>query len=131
MMITHRYLGTLNTAEKLEKVGNAVTSISSAVEKFESDKAKDVISGVLDVGVAISEFLPPPHNAVMAPVSAIFNGIFGIGGGPSTEETIAKEMLEMKKYIAGEFTRLSGKIDIKFKKLNNKLDEMANLNEVN
>ena len=58
---------------------NAVTSISSAVDKFESDDTKTIISGAMDVGMAISEFLPPPYNAVMGPVSAIFNGVFGIG----------------------------------------------------
>ncbi len=105
------YLKSQSKTELIGKVGAAVESISTSIEKFSSGEPSNVISGILDVTTAISEFLPPPANAIMGPICSIFNGIFGIGGGPSMEDIIKAEFEEQKKYLEGEFKKLNEKID--------------------
>ena len=110
---TKTYMWSQADTELINKVGNAVGSISSAIDKFkESSDVKMVLSGVLDVATAISEFLPEPANAIMGPLAAVFNGLFGIGGsGPTPEEVIREEMSKMKRYLEKEFAKLHEAIE--------------------
>ena len=68
-------------------------------------------------------FVCPVHAKSQMATSKVLDLI---GGGPSTEETIAAEMAMMKSYLKQEFTFLNQKIDSKFDNLNNKLDEKFN-----
>ncbi len=108
---TKRYLQSQSKTKLLGKVGSAMDSVSTSIKKFSSGEPAHVISGILDVTTAISEFLPTPANAIMGPISSIFNGIFGIGGGPSIEDVIKEEFEKQKVYLEGEFKKLNEKID--------------------
>ena len=108
----------------LEKTTVAIGSVQSAVVKFEDGKPKNVISGVLDIGVAISNFLPPPASTIMGPITGIFNSIFGIGG-PSTEEVIQNGFKEQKEFLESEFSALNAKITAQTVKIEGKIDDQT------
>ena len=66
--------------------------------------AKLIVSGVLDVANALATFLPPPASAVTGALSGIL-GIFGVGGGPSTEDVIREEFQKMKDFTSRQFEK--------------------------
>ena len=103
----------MSKTDMISKASTAVSGIVGAVDKFQSGDDKQIISGAMDVTNSIAQFLPPPASTVTGSISGILQ-IFGIGGGPSTEEVIKEEFQKMKdftarkfeqqtKFIAGEF----------------------------
>ncbi len=123
---TKQYLKSQSKTAIVGKIGSAMGSVSTAIGKFASNEPKNIVSGILDVTTAISEFLPPPGNAIMGPICSIFNGIFGIGGGPSVQDVIKDELKKQKKYLKGEFKMLNDKIDANQEQL---LDEFGSVHE--
>ena len=89
----------------ISKVGESVQSISSAINKFASKDPKQIISGIMDVAAAISNFLPPPANAIMGPISTIFGGLFSMGT-TSPQEMIKDELQKLKNYLQKEFAKV-------------------------
>ena len=120
----------------LDKMIPALTSCGNAIGKFNSGGVVNVISGVLDVGSAISNFLIPPVSSIMGPVTGIFNSLFGIGEGPSPIDVINDGFRKQKEYLEKEFKalnakitaqtiRLEGKIDKQTQQLFDKMDQIA------
>ena len=120
----------------LDKLLPALTSCQSAIKKFSSGEVVNVIGGILDVGAAISNFLPPPASSIMGPVAGIFNSVFGMGGGPSPVDAINDGFRKQKEYLEKEFkalnaritaqtVRLEGKIDRQTEKLIDKMEQIA------
>ena len=100
------------------KVGESVSSISSAITKFASGDPKQVFTGILDVAAAISNFLPPPANAIMGPLATIFGGLFGMGE-KSPQQVIQEELEKLKTFLKQEFEKVDQKLDKVIKEARN------------
>ena len=96
--------------DMMGKVGASVSSISSAITKFASGDPKQVFTGILDVAAAISNFLPPPVNAIMGPIASIFGGLFDMGI-KSPQEVIQEEMEKLKTFLKEEFEKVDEKLN--------------------
>ena len=75
----------MTSTDKLEKGTAVLGSLSSGISKFVSvngeDKLKDagmIVSGVLDIVGAATEFLPPPASLVTGVFSNVLS-FFGLG----------------------------------------------------
>lgn len=110
---TKRYIGRLSNPEKLQKAGNALGHLMSAIPKLQSGETEEVISGGLDIVNGVAEFLPPPASVVTGTISGIFNSIFGVGG-PSLEQKIKDQFSKQKEFLDREFNSLQAKVDRKF-----------------
>ena len=109
----------------LDKMIPALTSCGNAIGKFKSGGVVNVIGGILDVGSAISNFLPPPANSIMGPVTGIFNSLFGISEGPSPIEVITDGFQKQKKYLDKEFKALNAKLTAQTIRLEGKIDRQT------
>ena len=107
---TKRRIKGLDKVDTLTKVSSAGGSIFSAIQKFESGDAMDIVSGMLDLTSAASVFLPPPATIISESFGAIF-GIFMPGAeGPSNQDVIneIKEAInegfeKQRNFISQEF----------------------------
>ena len=114
-MKRHKDVLLSSKTKSFKKASNAVGQIAGSVEKFKKGGTWDVMGGILDVGNAISNFLPPPASILTSTVSSIFELI--VGGAPSTEDVVKKEFEKQKKYMEQKFTEINknlGKLEKKY-----------------
>ena len=123
---TTRRIKGLDKVDALTKLSSAGGSISSAIGKFESGGAYNIVSGALDITSAVAQILPPPASIYTESFSAIL-GIFMPGAaGPSNQDVIneikgainegfeeQKEFItlqfeEQRRYIEDQFTSFEG-----------------------
>ena len=119
-----RYIGNFGDygAKTLDKVLPALQSTQNAIARFSDGGTANVISGILEVGSAISNFLPPPSAAIMGPFTSIFNTCFGIGRGPTAIDVINEGFQKQKQYLQKEFKALNAKMDAHTARLERKMD---------
>ena len=117
-MKRHKDVLLSSKTKSFKKASNAVGQIAGSVEKFKKGGTWDVMGGILDVGNAISNFLPPPASILTSTVSSIFELI--VGGAPSTEDVVKEEFEKQKKYMEQKFTEINknlGKLEQNIAKL--------------
>ena len=117
-----------DTVGTVQKASVALDNIVGAVGKFQKGGALDVAGGILDIGNAITQFLPPPASIITGSISSIFNIL--VGNAPATDPV--KEGFEkQKKWMDKKFDGIELKLDNLENRISSLLIEQAKKDEKN
>ena len=103
---TKRQIKGMPPGEKLSAAIGGVTSVISAVDKFKTGDALNVVSGVLDITNAIAAILPPPASIVTETLSGILGMFMPGAAGPDNQaviDEIKEEFEQQNEFIAQKF----------------------------
>ena len=124
---TRAYIKAQSNSELLGKTTTALSTAAGAIQKFVAGGESNIISGIFDLGSALSEFIPPPAGAVMGPICSIFGSLFGPGTvtNDAVIDEVKSQFSKQKKYLEGEFKKLNANLDEKFDEVMKKLDDIT------
>ena len=102
----------------------AASFVTSAIQKFQTGDAGQIVSGVLDITNAVSLFLKPPTSVYVQSFSAILGMFFPGAEGPSNADVInamVNLFEEQKQFITEEFAKQKAFIEEQFDEAINKI----------